>query len=97
MSHFTCGNCLFAEEVNSSDMIYCPIKETHLKVNEPGCSRHAKRPAGMKHESCSKCNDTGWVLAKTLDGKQTAQRCECQKRRIEDQKKGEEDGHKNHS
>ncbi len=86
MNYYTCGNCLFADEIESSDMIYCPHKKTHLKVNDPGCSRHKYAPREEKPKACEKCDDTGWVTVETAGGN-VAQRCVCLKKRIKKQKK----------
>ena len=95
MSYFTCGNCLFGENCGSQDMVWCEHKGTYLKVNDPGCGRHIKR-TGPPPAPCAKCKDTGWVLVER-EGKETAQRCTCLKRRIDKQKKESDDGHKIYS
>ena len=96
MNYYTCGNCLFADEIESSDMIYCPYKKTHLKVNDPGCGKHKYFPRGEKSERCDKCDDTGWVMVQSEDG-EVAQRCVCQKKRIKKQKKEKNAEHKIYS
>jgi len=42
---YTCGYCLFAEETEdrSSDELWCPIKKTHLKINEYPCAKWRER------------------------------------------------------
>jgi len=90
MNHYTCGNCLFGEDCGSQDMVWCEIKKTHLKINDPGCARHKYQPPEKRPQPCAKCKGTGWVLVER-DGKETAQRCSCLKRRIVKQKKEESD------
>ena len=39
MSNYICGKCLFAEEHDSSDVIYCPILDELRKANDYPCAR----------------------------------------------------------
>lgn len=39
MNEFICGNCLFTEEIGSSDLILCTALGKLRKINEPGCAK----------------------------------------------------------
>jgi len=43
MSNYTCGRCLFAEEAESSDLIWCIVREEHRKVNDYPCAKWKDR------------------------------------------------------
>jgi hypothetical protein len=38
-----CGYCFFAEDCGSSDMLFCIVKQTHLKINEYPCARFREK------------------------------------------------------
>ena len=39
MIEFTCGKCLFAEEIGSSDLVLCTVEGKLKKINEPACGK----------------------------------------------------------
>jgi len=49
MSAYICGNCLFAEESGSSDLVYCFIRDELRKVNDYPCAKWKSRK-GLEEE-----------------------------------------------